>query len=137
MCECGCGDLRPLVKLPAPNGDTYALEVYPGCDNCHNEFWGISVTLLKKADPDTKDIVRHVERIAFDKYGQWHKMILDYGALRKRFVEAGADEDEMAEPDPEVAPMFYLNEMIRHGGMSGVFYDTLKKADEDHDARTE
>lgn len=35
MCECGCGDLRPFGKFPAPNGDTYLLEIYPGCGDCH------------------------------------------------------------------------------------------------------
>lgn len=130
MCECGCGETRPLVKLPAPKGGWYALEVYPGCENCGNEFWGLTVTLIKKGD-EFADVVENVERITFNEYGQWNQVILDYGMLRKRFVAAGADEDELAEPEEDVAPMFLLNEMIRHGGMAGVFYDTLKKTEEE------
>jgi hypothetical protein len=35
MCECGCGDMRPLGKFPAPKRGWYVLEIYPGCGDCH------------------------------------------------------------------------------------------------------
>lgn len=34
MCECGCGELRPLGTFPAPGTDLYVLEIYPGCGDC-------------------------------------------------------------------------------------------------------
>jgi hypothetical protein len=34
MGACGCGDTRVDVKLPGPDGITYGIQVYAGCDYC-------------------------------------------------------------------------------------------------------
>lgn len=35
MCECGCGEMRAVGTFAGPGGDVYALEIYPGCGDCH------------------------------------------------------------------------------------------------------
>lgn len=34
MGECGCGDTSPDFRFPGPDGITYAIQLYPGCDYC-------------------------------------------------------------------------------------------------------
>lgn len=34
MGACGCGDFSGDLVFPAPDGDVYVLDVYPGCADC-------------------------------------------------------------------------------------------------------
>ena len=49
MCECGCGELRPIAKIRGEGG-WHFLEIYPGCTNCRETSWGLGVTWLVDDD---------------------------------------------------------------------------------------
>ena len=34
MGACGCGDFSGDITFPAPDGEVYVLDVYPGCEDC-------------------------------------------------------------------------------------------------------
>lgn len=128
MCECGCGEMRPIVKLPAPGGKWYMVEIYPGCRNCQNDFMAVAVYLVEEGDDfgtieDTPAAEFH--------HDMWGAHILDHGVLQKAFMESRGDNDDLSDAN------FSLSEFLREGGLITAFYQTEQKERDDAKARAE
>lgn len=89
MCECGCGELRPFGKFPAPNGQVYVLEIYPGCGDC-GVGPGVSVHRFTKKQlsemGEMSDLPWRADR------PECAIPVIDLAAFRKRFEDEGGEE---------------------------------------------
>lgn len=117
MCECGCGEFRPIVKLPAKGG-WYALEVYPGCPDC-TTTWGVGVTFVKAGSDEAEYLLDGVPDIAFDSRGMWGRPILDTALMREEFAKEAAHGD-----DDDSEAMYAFDQFVRRGGLRRVYYAT-------------
>ena len=121
MCECGCGELHPIAKLPAGDGSWYLLEVYPGCQDCGTS-WGLGVTLIRETD-DEWEYHRSVPTAEFGPYGNWGTQILNTEILKKLFMESTGDDDDLSETN------FAFSEFVSRDGLRSVFHETRKHAE--------
>lgn len=93
MCECGCGEFRPIGKFRAGRY-WYAIEFYPGCENCATELLGLSVRRFAVGDEDTNWMLDGVPVIAFDAHGDWSRPMIDFAELRGGFKNYGEEGSE-------------------------------------------
>lgn len=118
MCECGCGDLQPIGKLPAKGG-WYAIEVYPGCPDCYTS-WGLGVTFIARKSEDAEYLLDGVPTITFDDRGQWGMPILDTQLLREEFAKEAENGN-----DPDSEAMYAFDELLSRGGLRRVYFATV------------
>lgn len=52
MGQCGCGDFYATHKLAGPNNAVYAIQVYPGCDDCDT---GVAVVISRFSESEAKN----------------------------------------------------------------------------------
>jgi hypothetical protein len=127
MRECGCGEFRPIVKMPAPDGAWYAIEVYPGCDNC-GASWALTVARIAAADlHHDAETLAETPEASFDKVmGEWHQQILDADILRAEFAKSVEGDDTPEDTPPSEIATFSLGEFVSRGGLITVFRKTLR-----------
>jgi hypothetical protein len=51
MCECGCANIIGHLRFPAPDGDVYILDFYPGCRDCDTAA-GITIYRFTPAETE-------------------------------------------------------------------------------------
>lgn len=124
MCECGCGELRPLVKFPAPDGGWYFLEVYPGCRYC-TTTWAVGLSRCTAAEAGESFWRFFVEETPDAEFHRdvWAEPILDTRVLKRLFMEEAGESDDLAETP------FALAEFIRQGGLIRTFHETRAPAE--------
>jgi cytochrome c1 len=95
MCECGCGELRPLAKIRG-DGGWHFIEVYPGCTNCGDVSWALGATWVADDDEMLADgwLLRDTPTVEYDRHGQWGRPLLNAAILKRLFVEDGGGEDD-------------------------------------------
>lgn len=49
MCECACGNIEGQLRFPAPDGDVYILDIYPGCRDCDTPA-GVTIYRFTQAE---------------------------------------------------------------------------------------
>lgn len=55
MCECGCGEgMNPTYTFPGPDGLTYAIALYTGCEDCGNPA-GVMLYEIASKDLEGED----------------------------------------------------------------------------------
>lgn len=130
MCECGCGDFRPVVKMPAPDG-WYAIEVYPGCEYC-GASWALTVAHIKAGATNRGDemtLDETPEAVFDERMGEWHQPILDANVLRAEFAKSVEADDEIDEDSTAAEIATYaFDDWVNRGGLLDVFRKTLKAA---------
>jgi hypothetical protein len=117
MCECGCGELRPIAKIRG-DGGWHFLEVYPGCTNGCGTSWGLGATWLADDDDFLRGdswLLTDTPTVEYNQYSQWAMPILDTAKLVALFrQDEGA---EMEDPEDYDAPADALHDFINGGGL--------------------
>jgi len=108
MGQCGCCDFDPLYALPGPDGTFYAIQVDPGCPDCHEHRVGVVVHRLS-GDAVADWEVQHARRLEFHEtdgsdFRERVLLVLDPAHLAALLApellaaaEAGATEEEFLE----------------------------------------
>lgn len=124
MGECGCGELSPMAKLPAPDGGWFLIEVYPGCSDCGTD-WSLAVSRAMEHD---EYLVEDAPPVEFSVHGMWGRKILDTQILEGQFRDdmGGLDlEPDDGYDDPADA----LSDFITNGGLRRAMHATLNEQD--------
>ena len=117
MCECGCGEFRPLVKLRVAGG-WVGIELYPGCENC-GTGWALGATFVRDGSEEAEYLLDGTPDMVFDERGQWGLPILDLDVLRRLFAEYAENGD-----DPDGEANYALSEFLSRGGLRQVYHET-------------
>lgn len=134
MCECGCGEFRPIVKMPAPDG-WYAIEIYSGCEGCGTD-WTLTIAHIKpggagRVDRGDELTLEDTPEAVFDAHmSEWHQRILDTEILRKEFAKSVEGDDETDDMTAEEISVFSFDEFVNRGGLIDVFRKTLSATDQ-------
>jgi hypothetical protein len=118
MCECGCGELRPIAKIRG-DGGWHFLEVYPGCNNGCGTSWGLGATWIADVDDMLRDgwLLKDAPTIEYDQYGQWGTPILDTAKLVEAFRQEMGDVEPTDEYDH---PADALHDFVERGGLRAI-----------------
>ena len=86
MGACGCGDFRPFAQMPGPEGAVYAVEFYPGCDDCEVPI-GFIVHRFTEAEAATWDVLELPQLPFDDSLGaDWKQCAIPFAQLTGRGI---------------------------------------------------
>lgn len=105
MGQCGCGDYRPNVKFPGPDGSTYTLEIHDSCRYCETPF-GVVITRHPELTDENDDyLVRELPDVDFmkvDDAAAAHFALLDPNLLRKKLEDVDLIATDRLQPNEAV-----------------------------------
>ena len=129
MCECGCGELRPIAKIRG-DGGWHFLEIYPGCTNGCGTSWGLSATWIADNDDWLRGdpfLLRDTPTVEYSDYGQWGMPILDTTKLVEHF-RANEGAEGLLGDDYYESAADALADYIATGGLIRVHDDSVRAA---------